>query len=125
MIINVLVIEVAGLDVTFSVVVGTLEDRSAPLSQKALGHALDIEFGPLALGVEEDDLADAGGHEGVLLDGEAEQGVEDLALDLVGGQGAVVERLEEELDVQQEVRIRIDNSRLVPISVQHRHDFGK
>ena len=99
MIINVLVIEVAGLDVTFSVVVGTLEDRPAPLSQKALGHALDVEFGPLALGVEEDDLADAGGHEGVLLDGEAEQGVEDLALDLVGGQGAVVERFEEELHV--------------------------
>ena len=99
MIINVLVIEVAGLDVTFSVVVGTLEDRSAPLSQKALGHALDIEFGPLALGVEEDDFADTTGQESVLLDRKTCQGRQNIALDVVGRSRTVVERLQEELDV--------------------------
>lgn len=103
------------------VVISALKDRSAPLAQQALGHALDADLGPLALGVEEDDLADAAGQEGVLLDGQARQGRQDVALDVVGRQRAVVQGLQEELDVLQEVGVRVDHRRLVRVAVQERH----
>ena len=56
---------------TLSVVVGTLKDGSAPFSKKPLRHPLNVQLGPLALGVEENHLADAARHQSVLLDRES------------------------------------------------------
>lgn len=107
------------------VVVGALEDGSAPLAQEALGHALDADLGLLALGVEQHDLADAAGAQGLLLDRKVGHGFEDLALDVVGRKRTVVQGLEEELDVLQEVGVGIDDGLLVVVAVQQGHDLGK
>lgn len=120
---DILVVEIARLDVALLVVVGALEDRAAPLTQQSLGDALDADLGLLALGVEQDDLADAAGPQRLLLDREAGQRLEDLSLDVVGREGAVVEGLEEELDVLQEVGVGVHDGRLVVVAVEQRHDL--
>lgn len=118
---NILVVEVTRLDVALLVVVGAFEDRPAPLAQQALSDALDADLGPLAFGVEEDDLADAAGEQGVLLNGQAGQGHQNIALDIVGRQRAVIKRLQEELDMLQEVGVRVDDGRLIRVAVQEPH----
>lgn len=116
--VNILVVKVARLDVPLLVVVGALEDGPAPLAQQALGHALDGDLRLLALGVEEDDLANAARPQRLLLYREPGQRLEDLPLDVVGGQRAVVERLEEELDVLQEVGVRVHDGCLIIVTIQ-------
>lgn len=112
-----LVIEVARLNVTFLVVVSSAKNRSAPLAQKTLSHALDADLGSLALCVEEHNLANSTGHECVLLNGEADECGEDVALNIVGRQGAVGQRLEEELDALEKICVWVNDRSLVVVAV--------
>ena len=72
-----------------------------------MGLAFDGEFGLLGFLVEEYDFADAAGDEGFLVDGELGQGGEELALDVVGREGAVREGFEEEAHGFEEVVFRV------------------
>lgn len=124
--VDVLWVDVARLDLPFLVVVCPLEDGPAPLAHETLSHALDLWLGALGLGVEQHDLADAAGRQGLLFDRHLGQGGEDLALDVVGGQAAVGSQgLEEVLDRQQEVGLGIQYGVLDVLPVQQCHDLGQ
>lgn len=122
---NILVVKVSRLDMPLLVVVRPLQDGPAPLSEQPLGGALDGRLGPLAAGVEEDDLADAAADEDLLLDGQAGQGVEKVALDAEGGHAAVVEGLEEVLDGLEEVGLRVEDGVLGGVAPQEAGDLGE
>ena len=106
---HVLVVKVASLDVALAIVVGALKDGTAPFSDEPFGDALDGDFGPLAAGVEEDNLSDAAAQEGVLVDGKLGEGYEDVALDVECWQAAVVQGLEEVLDGLEEVGLGVED----------------
>lgn len=123
---DVLWVNVARLDLPLLVVICPLEDGPAPLAHEPLSHALNLWLGALGLGVEEHDLADTAGRQGLLLDGHPGQGGEDLALDVVGGQAAVGSQgLEEVLDGLQEVGLWVQDGVLDVLPVQQRHDLGQ
>ncbi len=106
---NVRKVKVARLNLALLVVVRPLQDRAAPLAHQTLCDALDADLGALAPRVKVDDLADAAAEEDFLVDGQLRQRVEDVTLDIVGRQAAVVERLEEVLDGLQEVGLGVED----------------
>lgn len=108
-----------------AVVVGAAQDGAGPVCEEALGLALDDELGPLALDVEHDDLADARGDEGVLVDGQLGQRGEELFLDVVGGQTAVAEGLEEEADGFEDVGLGVDDGLFEVALVEQGDDLGQ
>lgn len=116
------VVVVARLNRPLLVVVRPLQNRPAPFSQQLLGHSLDARLGLLAPRVEQHDLADAAAQKGLLLDIELRKPHEDVALDVVGWQGAVVEGLEEELDVLEEVGIGVEDGMSDVVAVHHGHN---
>lgn len=123
--IHVLVIKLASLNVALLVVVGPLENRTAPFSQQPLGHSLDAGFWLLAPCVEQDDLADSTAQEGLLFYVETRQSRENIPLDVVGGQRAVVERFQKELDMLQEVCVGVEHGMLYVVAVQQASNFGE
>lgn len=108
-------------------IVAALEDGAGPLAEKAFGLTLDGRFGLFGLGVEEDDLADARGNEGFLVDRQLRQAGEEFALDVVGREGAVGEGLEEEADALEEVVLGVDDGRFdfAVVAVKERGNFGE
>lgn len=100
------------------VVVSPLEDRSAPVTQETLGHALDAGFRSLGAGVKVDNLSNATAQQSLLLNGESDESSENIALDVVCRKTAVVQRFEEELDVLKEVGIGIEDGVLDVVPVQ-------
>lgn len=116
---------VDGLEVAFAEIVGAFEDGAGPFAQEALGLAFDARFGFLGFGVEVDDFADARGFEGFLVDGQFRQGGEEIALDVVGGEGAVGQRFEEEAHAFEQVVVRVDDGgfRFAVVAVEEGHHF--
>ena len=117
---------VVGLAELFlGVVVAAGEDGTLPFLNEALGLALDVDFWTLGLGVEEDDLADAAADESFFVDGELGKAVKEVALDVVGGEGAIFQRLEEEADRFEEVVFWIHDVALDGGSRYQRDHFRK
>jgi hypothetical protein len=106
---NVRKVEVAGLDVALLVVIRSLQDRTAPFADQALCDALDAGFGSLAPGVEVDNFADAAAQEDIFVNGELGKSIEDVPLNIVGREAAVVQWLEEVLHRLEEVGFGIEN----------------
>lgn len=90
-----------------AVVVGATEDWARPICEEALGLSLDDQLGALALDVEHDDLADSGCDEGVLVDRQLGQRSKELFLDVIGGQTAVAQGLEEEAHCFEDVGLGV------------------
>ena len=119
------IVKLPGLNLSLLVVISSLQDRSAPFSQQPLRHALNTWLGLLASGVEENDFADATTEERLLFNIQLCKGQKDVALNVVGWKGPVVQRLEEELDMLQKVCIRIKHRMLYVVSIQDSSDFGE
>lgn len=118
-------IVIDGLEVTFAEIVAAFEDGAGPFAQEAFGLAFDVGFGFLGFGVEVDDFADPGGFEGFLFDGQFRQGGKEVALDVVGGEGAVGQGFEEEAHAFEQVVVRIDDGRFgfAVVAVEERGHF--
>ena len=78
------------------IIVAALENWSCPLRQQLLCHFLDATLGALALGVENNHFSNATGNQSILVDRKFGNGGQQVALDVVGGHRAIVQRLEEE-----------------------------
>jgi hypothetical protein len=118
-------VKVAGLDLPLLVIVCSLQDRTAPFTDQALGDALDAGLGPFAPCVEVDDLADTAAQEDLFVDGKLGEGVEDVALDVVGWQAAVVQRLEEVFDRLEQVGLGVEDGILDGRSVEKTSHLGE
>lgn len=118
-------VEFAGLNLPLLVVVCALEDRPAPFADQTLCDALDAGLGALAARVEVDDLADSAAEEDFLVDRQPGERVEDVALDVVGWETAVVERLKEVLNGLKEVGLGVEDRVLNRGSVEERCDLGE
>ena len=118
---------VGGLEDAFAVVVAAVEDGAGPFAEEALGLPFDAEFGFFGLGVEEDDFADAAADEGFFADGQFGEAGEEFALNVVGGEGAVVEGFEEEAHGFEEIVFRVDDRvfDVSAVAVEERRHFGE
>lgn len=110
-------------ELALAVVVAALEDRPRPLADQPLRLALNACLCAGRARVEVRDFADARGDEGVFGDGELGEAREELALDVVGWEGAVVEGLEEEAYGFEDVDFRVDERGLQRVAVQEGYHF--
>lgn len=114
-------VEVGLLEHPLRVIVTALEDRASPLSQQLLRHLFDAPLRALALGVENDHLADSAGDQGILLDRKLGQRGQQIALNVVSGHGTIVQGLEEESNGLQEIDFRVNQGVGVLVAVKE-HD---
>ena len=115
---NILDVKVPRLNMPLLVVVSPLENRPAPLSQQTIRDTFDARGGTLALRVEENNFANATAQERILADGKLGQSSENVTLDVVGRQAAVVQRLQEVFDRLEKVSLGIEHRILDRCAVQ-------
>jgi len=80
---HILIIIIPSLNLSLLVIIGSVEDRSAPLTQQTLGDPLDTRLGLLTSSVEDDDLSDATAEECFLLNVHLSKSVKNVSLDVV------------------------------------------
>lgn len=105
------------------IIIGTLQNRAAPFTDQALGQTLDAWLWLLAQGVEVYQLANSAAQQDILVDGQLGKGIEEVALNAVGGEAAITEWLEEELDRLNKVGIRVENGVLNRRAIEESGDL--
>jgi hypothetical protein len=118
-------IKVSLLEDTLRIIVAALENWSCPLSQQLLGHVLDASLGALALGIEDDDLANSAGNEGIFLDWQFGESGQQVTLDIVCRHGAVVQRLQEEPNGLEQVDLGVNQAVDVLVTIEEHNNLGE
>lgn len=101
------------------VIVGSLQDGSAPFSKQPLRHSLDARLWLPALGVKQYHFADPAAQQCFLFNVQLRQCHENVALNVISRQRSVVEWLKKELDVLQKVCIGVKHGVLHIVSVEN------
>jgi hypothetical protein len=122
---HLLIIIIPCLNLSLFVIVGSVEDRSAPLAKKTLCNSLDTRLGLLTPSVEDDYLSNTTAEEGFLFDVHFGKSIKNISLDVVGWERPVVQRFQKELDMLQKIGVWVENFMLNIIAVHDSGDFGK
>lgn len=116
-------VKVASLDLAFLVIISPLQDRTTPFTHKTLCNALDANLGSLAFGVKVNYLANAAAEKHLFVDWKLGESIEDVALNIVSGETAVVQGLQEVFDSLEEIGFRVENGILNGCPVEKRCDL--
>ena len=114
---------VCGCDLTLLVIVRSLEYWSRPIRKKTLGDTLDSDFRAFALSVVKHHLSNTRTHEGLLINWQVLQGLEQVTLNIIRWKRTIVQWLEEELDGLKEVGLWINDGVANGVAVQNTDDF--
>jgi hypothetical protein len=120
-----LVIIIPCLNLSLFVIVGSVEDRPAPFSEKTLCNSLDARLRLLTPSIEDNDLSNTTAEECFLFNVHFGKSVENVSLDVVSRKGPVVQRLQKELDMLQEVGVWIKDFMLNIVAIHDGSDLRK
>lgn len=120
-----LVIIIPCLNLSLFIIVGSVQDRPAPLSEKPLCDSLDARLGLFTSSVEDNHLSDATAEECFLFNIHFGKSVKNISLDVISRKGSIVQRLQKELDMLEKVGVWIENLMLNIVAVHNGSDLRK